>query len=91
MAQRVVNDVLYLDVLLNDDLQELYVDLAGGEGGGGGDLPYYSGNYEVNPRKVTQTLETANKSMRRDVIVRPISYSETINESGGLTITIGQE
>ena len=90
MAQRVVNDVLYLDVLFNDGIQELQVDLADGEGGGGL-LPYYSGNYEVDPRKVTQTLETANKSMRRDVTIRPISYSETLNDSGGLTITIGQE
>ena len=91
MAQHVVNDVLYLDVLLNDGVQELQVEMMGGNNGGGGGeiLPYYSGNYEVNPSKVTQTLETANKSMRRDVIIHPISYSETINDSGGLTVTIG--
>jgi len=51
MAQHVVNDVLYLDVLLNDGVQELQVEMMGGNNGGGGGeiLPYYSGNYEVNP------------------------------------------
>ena len=103
MAQRVVNDVLYLDVVLSDDSenlsillddgsQELEIEMLGASSGGGGSiLPYYNGVYEVNPRKIEQTLLTSNKSMSRDVIIHPISYSETINESGGLTVVIGQE
>ena len=101
MTQRVINDVLYLDVvlsndsenlniLLDDGSQELEIEMLGASDGGA-ILPYYTGLYEVTPRKTEQTLSTANKSMSRDVIIHPISYSETINESGGLTVVIGQE
>lgn len=51
----------------------------------------YSGPYEVDPRKVEQILETAHKSMVRDVTVNAISYIEVSNLSGGVTATIGFE
>lgn len=60
-------------------------------GGGGGILPYYSGDYEVDPRKVDQVLETKNKSMRDDVVVNSINYLEVSNPQGGMTATIGFE
>lgn len=61
------------------------------EEGSGGVLPYYDGSYSVVPRKTEQTLETKNKSMRDDVIIDPINYSETINPQGGNTVVIGYE
>ena len=61
------------------------------EEGSGGTLPYYNGPYSAIPRKVEQTLETKNKSMRDDVTIDPINYSETINPQGGNTVVIGYE
>ena len=58
---------------------------------GGSALPYYEGEYEVNPRKVQQILETKNKSMANDVVINPIFYSEVTNPQGGNTVVIGQE
>ena len=60
-------------------------------GGGSGRLPYYTGATVVDPRKVEQTLETANKSMREDVTINAIYYSETGNVGGGYTAYIGLE
>lgn len=58
---------------------------------GGGMLPYYDGVYEVDPRKVSQELETGNKSMHENVVVNEIFYSEVLNPQGGNTVTIGLE
>lgn len=59
--------------------------------GGGSLLPYYDGSYQVVPRKIEQVLDTKNKSMRDDVTIDPINYSETINPQGGNTVVIGYE
>lgn len=88
MSQWVENNVLHLDVELTTSSQQIELELVGG---GSGRLPYYLGDYEVDPRKVEQTLETKNKSMRDDVKVNPIFYAETSNISGGLTAVIGLE
>ena len=88
MAQKVIDGVLYLDILLENSSQELEIELTGGSEG---QLPWYLGDYEVDPRKVEQTLETKNKSMRGDVVIHPIFYQETSNLSGGLTAVIGME
>jgi hypothetical protein len=58
---------------------------------GGGMLPYYDGAYVVDPRKVSQELDTENKSMRDNVLVNSIYYSEVLNPQGGNTVTIGLE
>lgn len=73
---------------LNDNLA--YLDVTFDETAGGR-LPYYDGATEVDPRKVEQILGTKNKSMRDDVTVNAIFYSETGNESGGMTAYIGME
>ena len=99
MAQTVIDNVLYLDIFMSQSSQDLDITFDGGTqeleiemmGGSEGRLPYYMGAYEVDPRKVEQTLETANKSMERDVVVHPIFYAETSNVSGGLTAYIGLE
>ena len=49
----------------------------------------YEGPYEVTPSSTFQLLPTADCLLKEDIIVRPISYTEVINEQGGLTITIG--
>lgn len=77
-----------LDVGFDESAQSLDIELMGG---GSGRFPYYKGEYEVEPRKVEQTLDTKNKSMKEDVIVHPIFYAETSNISGGLTAVIGME
>ena len=99
MAGTVIDNVLYLDVFLSQSSQNLDIFLEDGSqeleielvGGSEGRLPWYLGDYVVDPRKVEQTLETKNKSMRDDVTVNPIFYAETSNPSGGLTAVIGLE
>lgn len=60
-------------------------------GGGGGDLPAYTGAYDVVPKVTQQTLPTANKRMTRDVTVMKIPYYEVSNEEDGQTVYIGKE
>lgn len=55
---------------------------------GGDQLPWYDGAYTVIPKPTEQTLETRNKSMRDDVTVEQIPYSEVTNPSGGKTVNI---
>lgn len=87
MSQYVENNVLHLDVDLDCGSQTFDIELSGGEG----ILPYYDGPYVVDPRKILQTFETKNKSMKNDVIVNEIFYSEVGNISGGNTAFIGME
>lgn len=54
-------------------------------------LPWYEGQYEVQPKKTEQVLETENKSMIANVKINPISYSSVDNVFGGQTVTIGSE
>jgi len=82
-----VQRVMYLDVELNESPTELEITF---DATAGGRLPYYDGRYVVNPRKVPQDLETKNKSMRDDVTVNAINYSETANPYGE-TVVIGYE
>lgn len=49
----------------------------------------YSGEYEVTPTTEVQTLETEGLKMTDDVTVEQIPYSETSNDEGGTTVTIG--
>lgn len=51
----------------------------------------YTGPYEVTPRKIDQTLDTADKLLTDDVTVFAINYSEVDNLSGGKTVNIGYE
>ena len=92
--------VIYLDVEFLKGSQLIDVEMHGGgeqsfevemKGGSKGKLPYYNGPYEVDPRKVEQTLETEEKSMREDVVIKAIYYAETTNVGGGYTAVIGME
>lgn len=98
MAQWIEGGVLHLDVDLLTGSQLLPIELCESSQtldieltGGGAGLPFYDGEYEVDPRKVEQVLPTKHKSMRDDVTVNPIFYAETSNLSGGLTAVIGLE
>lgn len=58
----------------------------------GGKVDTYSGPYSVEPRSDTdQTLNTALKYMKQNVTVKKIQYAEVSNNSGGTTVTIGEE
>lgn len=50
-------------------------------------LPY-TGEYEVTPTMGEQVLSTRSKTMRDDVTVHAIPYTQTTNESGGYTAII---
>ena len=56
--------------------------------GGGGHFPYYNGDYVVTPKTYEQTLATTRKSMRDDVTVEAVPYSEVSNPQGGFTVNI---
>ena len=55
----------------------------------GTDREKYEGPYEVIPSTIDQTLDTSNKAMREDVIVREIPFAEVSNPVGGTTVIIG--
>ena len=42
----------------------------------------YSGNYEVTPKSYEQSLDTNDKYMTDDVIIKQIPYYETSNDYG---------
>ena len=54
----------------------------------GGSLPWYDGSYTVQPKIVSQTLNTKQMSMKDDVTVEAIPYSEVTNPQGGKTVNI---
>ena len=51
-------------------------------------LPDYEGEYTIVPDVSGKTLNTANKSLREDIIIDAIPYEEKINSSGGITVLI---
>jgi hypothetical protein len=51
---------------------------------------HYKGSYVVSPKVVPQTLETKDKVMDDDVGIKEIYINETENQSGGLTVQIGE-
>ena len=55
------------------------------------DGPAYDGEYIVTPKTTEQTLSTANKVLREDVLINKIPYFEVGNNSGGDTVYIGSE
>lgn len=53
------------------------------------DHEVYEGEYIVTPKVESQTLDTAQKLMRADVLIKEIPYAEVTNTSNGKTVTIG--
>ena len=50
---------------------------------------YYEASYEIEPKTNSQKLDTKNKTMRDDLIIKPIPYYEVSNTANGITVTIG--
>lgn len=51
----------------------------------------YTGAYTVTPKDIAQQLQTKNKLLNKDVMVKKISFFETSNDEGGNTVYIGKE
>ena len=51
-------------------------------------FPDYEGTYEVTPTMGEQVLPSRARTMRDDVTVHAIPYTQTTNESGGYTAII---
>ena len=54
-----------------------------------GDLPAYTGAYDVDPKFTEQKLATKGKKMLDDVTVEAIEVQRVSNTSGGRTVYIG--
>lgn len=54
-----------------------------------GDLPAYTGAYDVDPKFTAQKLATNGKKMLDDVTVEAIEVQRVSNTSGGKTVYIG--
>lgn len=51
----------------------------------------YTGEYEVTPQASgDQILETANKTLTKDLIIKEIPYHEVTNLTGGITVNIAE-
>lgn len=61
------------------------------ESGTGGMYPYYDGEYQFVPKTTEMIIPTRQKSMKEDLTIFQIPYSEVSNPEGGSTITIGIE
>lgn len=56
------------------------------------DFNAYSGEYEVVPNAFnTQVLPTANKVLKKDIVVQKVPYFETSNNYDGVTVYIAEE
>lgn len=55
---------------------------------GGGDYPFYEGDYNLIPKVMAQTMDTKDKVMKENVTVTEIPFHEVSNETGK-TIIIG--
>lgn len=78
-----------LDVELTTDIT-LDVELEVGTKGTGGGYPAYEGSYSATPKTTDQEFPTLKTSMEENFIVNRITYLETPNLGGGLTVTIGE-
>lgn len=70
---------LYFEV----DFKEVYTIISGG-------LPY-TGDYVVTPAVNEQMLNTANKIMEENLVIKSIPFFNTSNTAGGTTVYIGKE
>ena len=56
------------------------------------ELPTYEGEYEVTPKVYeNKTLQTKNRSMKDDILVKKIPQAEVSNIAEGYTLIIGEE
>lgn len=56
------------------------------------EYPEYEGSYEIVPRPYFPLrLETANKVMKQNLVIKEVPYFETSNEFDGKTAYIGNK
>lgn len=78
-----------IDVLLSVEESDQLINMEIIDSGGGGELPYYEGDYHVIPKVgEEQVLQTAFRSMREDVTVEEIP-NERVSNQFGTTFIIG--
>lgn len=53
------------------------------------DVDVYDGTYDVSPDFAGVTLNTKNKTLKKDISVRPIQVESVSNIEGGRTVYIG--
>lgn len=85
LTMHIVEDADIINFKIEEDVDTITMHLIEN---GGGELPYYDGEYVVLPEFEKVVLETKNKSMRENVEVLEIPISEVGNEYG-TTIIIG--
>lgn len=49
----------------------------------------YTGSYEVTPKIESQVVDTKNKTMTSDILIKEIPTYKVSNSSGGTTFIIG--
>lgn len=57
----------------------------------GADAGLYGGEYEVTPSSSKTVLDTANKLLKKDVVVKEIPFYKTSNMANGETVYIGKD
>lgn len=55
------------------------------------EMDYYEGSYEVVPTVTAQQLETKQKFLVDDIVIREIPFFNVSNTAGGNTVYIGKE
>lgn len=55
----------------------------------GDNFQFYKGSYIIEPKFDNQTLYTKEKIMEKDIQIKPILVSVTLNSAGGNTVYIG--
>lgn len=50
----------------------------------------YVGEYVITPKKTEQIMNTAGKTMKKDVTVKKVPRYDVSNEFGGTTVIIGE-
>ena len=78
-----------LEVELEDSVS-LDIEFEVGTNGVGGKYPTYEGPYTAIPKVSDQQFSTLKTSMEDDFLVQKITYLETPNLAGGLTVVIGE-
>lgn len=52
------------------------------------EMPDYEGSYEVTPQAEAQTLATANRAMREDLVINPIPSNYGLITWNGQVLTV---
>ena len=85
----IFNKKQVLQGVYNNRAVSLAVESGDSSSGGDSNVEVYSGTYEVTPSDEEQTLDTDNKLLEEDVVIKAIPCESVSNNFGGTTVTIG--